>query len=412
MRILAVMYIFPPLLYPASIRNLRITHGLASQGAQVDVVMVDPATYEPPGAMMLDDAATRLVPESVRVRQIKSCELSFPLRLIKSSRLLRSLFHKVVAPVKKEWTFSAWKQLEGIGQGDYDLVMSFSQPHSNHLLGMRLAQKLSLPWVAFFSDPWTGNPYEQLDGKLLAYIQDLERSVFENADALLFTSSETIELAMEGYGEEIKRKASVLSHAFVPDWYQSVGAGPDKAGGRVTMLHTGHFYRKRSPMPLFLALKELEETARISDSLEVVCIGQMPSECRDWIAENGLGRLITIEEPIPYLDSLKRIVGADWLFFVDAPSDKPSVFLPSKLVDYLGSGKPIIGITPKEGASARVLRETGNIACDLNDRERIKEMVLRIAESRMDVTPYDNGQYSVYTISRGLMELLGRVVSR
>jgi hypothetical protein len=411
MRILAVMYIFPPLLYPASIRNLRITHGLASQGAQVDVVMVDPKTYEPPGEMMIDDAATTLVPDSVRVHRIKSCELSPPLRLIKSSGLLRLLFYRLVMPVKKEWTFSAWKQLDWVAKGDYDLIMSFSQPHSNHLLGMRLAQRLSLPWVAFFSDPWTNNPYEELDGKLLAYIEGLERNVFEKADALLFTSSETVELAMEGYGEEIKKKASVLSHAFVPDWYRSLGKARGNGGGRITMLHTGHFYRKRSPMPLFAALKELEEAADISSLLEVVCVGQMPSECRQWIAENGLGHLITLEEPVPYLDSLKRITDADWLFFVDAPSDKPSVFLPSKLVDYLGSGKPIIGITPKEGASARVLRETGNVACDLNDRESIKEMILRIARSEMDITPYDNGKYSVYTISRTLMDSLERIVS-
>ena len=405
------MYIFPPLLYPASIRNLRIAHGLASQGAQVDVVMVDPNTYEPPGEMMIDHSAEPLIPSSVRVHRIKSCELALPLRLIKSKSVLRSLFYRLVEPVKKEWTSSAWRQLQWVNKDDYDLVMSFSQPHSNHLLGMRLAQKLSLPWVAYFSDPWTKNPYDQLSGKMLMYIQGLERSVFERADALLFTSPETVEQAMEGYGEDVKRKASVLSHAFVPDWYENMGENPAKADGRITMLHTGHFYRKRSPMPLFEALKELERDSRISDSLEVVCIGQMPSDCRDWIAENDLGRLITLEEPIPYLDSLKRIAGADWLFFVDAPSDKPSVFLPSKLVDYLGSKKPIFGVTPKEGASARVLRETGNTACALDDREGIKEAVLRIVQSKDAYTPYDNEQYSIYSISQKLMKLLETVAS-
>ncbi|WP_319583458.1 glycosyltransferase [uncultured Pseudodesulfovibrio sp.] len=411
MRILSIMYIYPPLLYPASIRNLRITHGLAAQGAQIDVVMVDPDTYEPPGAMMLDEAATSLIPDSVKVHQIRSCELSLPLRLIKSSGLLRSMFYPVVMPVKKEWTYSAWKQLDWVKKGDYDLIMSFSQPHSNHLLGMRLAEKLSLPWVAFFSDPWTRNPYDQLEGKLLSYIEGLERKVFENADSLLFTSMETVDHVMDGYGEQIRKKAAVLPHCFVPDWYQKVDGARAADNGRIKMVHTGHFYRNRSPMPLFEVLKELEETASISKTLEVVCIGQMPSECQEWISQNGLDHLITVEEPVPYLDSLKRISGADWLFFVDAPSDKPSVFLPSKLVDYLGSGKPILGVTPKQGASARVLRETGNIACDLNDRESLKEVVLGIARSDLDIRQYDNEQYSVYTISKGLMESLEDIVS-
>jgi hypothetical protein len=35
------------------------------------------------------------------------------------------------------------------------------------------------------------------------------------------------------------------------------------------------------------------------------------------------------------------------------------VFLPSKLVDYLPLRKPIVGITPEPGASARLLRRLG-----------------------------------------------------
>jgi glycosyltransferase involved in cell wall biosynthesis len=49
---------------------------------------------------------------------------------------------------------------------------------------------------------------------------------------------------------------------------------------------------------------------------------------------------------------------ADVLMVIDA--DVPdSVFLPSKLIDYLGAGRPVLGITPPDSGSARVIRKAG-----------------------------------------------------
>ena len=46
------------------------------------------------------------------------------------------------------------------------------------------------------------------------------------------------------------------------------------------------------------------------------------------------------------------------LLVIDAPADD-SLFLPSKLIDYLPLGKPILGLTPLRGASADLIRRLG-----------------------------------------------------
>jgi len=51
--------------------------------------------------------------------------------------------------------------------------------------------------------------------------------------------------------------------------------------------------------------------------------------------------------------------GNTLLLTIDAPSDGPAVFLPSKLVEYLIFRKPILGLTPECGASADLLRRAG-----------------------------------------------------
>jgi hypothetical protein len=61
----------------------------------------------------------------------------------------------------------------------------------------------------------------------------------------------------------------------------------------------------------------------------------------------------------PYVESLEAAVTADLLLLIDAPAEH-SVFLPSKIVDYLMLKRPILGLTPASGASAEVLRSQGH----------------------------------------------------
>ena len=48
----------------------------------------------------------------------------------------------------------------------------------------------------------------------------------------------------------------------------------------------------------------------------------------------------------------------DILLLVDAPSDV-NLFLSSKLIDYLGARRPILGITSTKGTAGRVLTDYG-----------------------------------------------------
>ena len=65
---------------------------------------------------------------------------------------------------------------------------------------------------------------------------------------------------------------------------------------------------------------------------------------------------------VTYLESLALMKSADLLLNIDASADI-SVFLPSKLVDYVGAARPIFGITPP-GTSATLVRELGGWVAD------------------------------------------------
>jgi hypothetical protein len=70
----------------------------------------------------------------------------------------------------------------------------------------------------------------------------------------------------------------------------------------------------------------------------------------------------------------------------DAPlkNHSESIFLPSKLIHYMGNGRPVIGVTPLRGASARVLRETGNFLCDVAEIHTIEKSVEAINTGQLN----------------------------
>ena len=95
---------------------------------------------------------------------------------------------------------------------------------------------------------------------------------------------------------------------------------------------------------------------------------------------------------------------ADVLVVIDAPTRGPSPFLPSKLVDYLPLGKPIFAITPRDGASATLVRSLGGIVAPPDDdaaiRVALRDLIARWREGRLTIGPDFERVASGYDIAK------------
>jgi hypothetical protein len=109
-----------------------------------------------------------------------------------------------------------------------------------------------------------------------------------------------------------------------------------------------------------------------------------------------LEEVVRIRPVVPYRRSLQLMTDYDALLLVDAPliRARESVFLPSKLVDYLGSGTPIIALTPLRGSSARVVTTTGGLVCDVADDAEI-ERLFRPMQQKLRNTTFDRSRVSL-----------------
>ncbi len=403
MQILAILYIYPPLLFPATMRNLKVVKGLSECGAGVEVVSVDPESFVFSGHH-IDPALEELAPPSIVNHRIRSWEVHPLVKGLKAFAFTRSLLYRLFEPRKKEWTYSALRYLKKLGSDRFDLILSCSQPHCNHLLGYRLKQMTGKPWVAYFSDPWTDNVYaDYSDEKIRRYHLELEKRVLHGADRICFTCKEAADLVLRKHPPAFARKCVILPHSFVPQWYglrPACAAAPEK----IRIVQTGHFYGPRTPMPLFEALAEAAKRRPLEERLEFHFYGSMDDRYHKYMREHGLDRFVHLKGTVPYLQSLSVLKDADFLLLIDAPltDQAESAFLPSKLIDYFGSGKPVLGITPAAGTSARVLRETGNLVCDVADKTAIMQMLEKLAEGSLDIDPDTEalGRYENTEVSR------------
>ncbi len=349
--LLAVSFIFTPTATPRALQVGRLLKHLRLSTTLVcaeDQAATSDATVEPDAEAALRNCVRVPFEVSGWRRQVNRA----------ASRVRLPVWDKV--PDRYSW----WKRralkaiAEQIQKGDDrpNVIVTFGQPMSDHLIGLRLKELYGLPWLAHFSDPWVDNPFNQYDALTRRINRSLERKVIENADRVIFTSQETVDLVMAKYPAEWRTKVRVLPHSFEP----SVNPAASRAeSGAITIRHTGEFYGRRTPKPLIDTLRSIMSDDR--RLLEGVCfelIGDIdPTTLANLRIEELPPGLVVFKPPVSYQESCSLSAAADGLLMIDAPAAK-SVFLPSKLIEYVGVARPILGITPP-GAAANLISELG-----------------------------------------------------
>jgi hypothetical protein len=156
----------------------------------------------------------------------------------------------------------------------------------------------------------------------------------------------------------LRRKVFVVSHGYDEGLLDLIRLVP-QGRGTFLIVHTGSFYPgKREPLAFLDAVTEIVRDSRVDVRLEIVFVGFASEELIARAKRLGLDGIVEFRGKSRYVESLAAASGADLLLLVDAAAEN-SVFLPSKLVDYLMVRKPILGLTPPNGASAEVLGRLG-----------------------------------------------------
>lgn len=410
-RLLALSWCMPPIVMPRSIQVSRMLAALADLGWETDVVCVDHTSLRPD--TLLDESLER--PAGGMIKK-------YPVPSIEDWIIIRGLirlfpFFGLLPDNKWGWKKSAIRQCQAlIEKNRYDAFISFAQPWTDHLAGLEFIRKSRLPWVAHFSDPWADSPYVQAASWIYKKRFEMEKEVVKAADAVIFVSPQTADLVMKKYPADWRTKVRAIPHGYEP-LHQEIDHSETIHDGTVVFLYTGNFYGLRTPENLLHAANILNQKPGYKNSFRLRFAGQNMERFKQTAHDLGLDNLTVFEGPVTFAHSQELALQADVLLVIDAPSETPSVFLPSKLVDYLAFGKPILGITPLIGSSADLIRNLDCPVVDPNDIEGISANLARMIDNKKsgtDLLPptfkQESEQYNISHAAKQMDELLRTLI--
>lgn len=384
MKYLLISHDYPPLIGPESIQSARLASWLGKYGWDAYVLCTKPA---------LCHAVDNNLESFGEVTRAKTYESN----ILKGIVYLLARSFLYYPDTKISWIPSALeKGREILRKNQIDLIFSRSNPFTSHLVAKKLKQEFGKKWVAHFSDPWVDNTYlpKNISNFVLNQNKKWESEIIAEADVLLFTSSETVDLVMSKYSKDLMKKVHIIPHTFEPNLLNKTMN--NSINNKIVISHIGNFYGARTPEDLFIGLsKAIKANPDIENKLVVKLFGRIQNNYLKMINELGISKIVEYNGVIPYMGSLDEMLCADVLLTIDAAGNN-SVFLPCKLVEYLAANRPIISLTPKVGTSARLLSELGHIVIENQDHEAISNQVLKLYNDGTGWIKFDNSCIDKY----------------
>ncbi|MDB5491549.1 MAG: hypothetical protein JWO78_1398 [Micavibrio sp.] len=343
-KILFISHTLPPYLYPQSIQVGRFLQELKKV---YDVHIICDIENTPPDPSLYPDLFDGIAADKI----LKIPFVYQRYRHQIQNRLLPLFFKR--PDIYKSWAEKALAEATAKFSGvKFDAIVTFSFPLSLNLLGQWLKDHFQCKWIAHQSDPWADNPFMHYGPLTRRVNRGLERKAFTAADRLVFTNEEAARFYQKKYAA-MKDKITFIDHSFDPALYDPAPPAPSD---RKTVRYVGSFYAERTAGPLLDALRRLSPQVRGRLRFEIVGANL---KTRLMIQKANLPvDLIGFTGRVNYGESLRLMSQSDVLLVIDAPHGAMNIFFPSKLADYIGANRPMIGISPP-GPSDRILKSLG-----------------------------------------------------
>jgi glycosyltransferase involved in cell wall biosynthesis len=295
------------------------------------------------------------------------------------------------------WMKPAFDKASELLQNDKDFKVIFSSapPYAAHLIGVALRDKFKLPLVTDFRDPWLDSPHLFLPTMYHRRRHlEMEEKVLQASSKVVVVNRRIKELMLMRYHGSLKHTDIVIiPHGFDPEDFER--ASVTRTGSKCRFVYSGVFYGITTPEPFLKGLKAaVDKNPKLKSSLEVRLIGLVRDEHLDLIKSLDLDSMIVSTGYKQHLDAISELKAADVLWLTLNRERNSDTLTIGKLFEYIGSGKPIFGISP-DGVMKNLILESkvGYVASPDNTAE-IAGKILEIYDAwKADALPQPNAEF-------------------
>jgi len=258
----------------------------------------------------------------------------------------------------------------------FDVVYSRSLPMFAHVGGYWCSRRLGVPWIANINDPWD---YHLFPGQ----------TCIRPSLAYRFLSKlwlqRTLRAADLVTGPSARLHALNAAIAGTRGAFQMIphigctGAEPAEDRGLFKLVHAGKLGSSeitgRSSQTLLAGLKAfLDGHPQAQTATRLVLVGPRDDATRSHIERFGLSSFVKEIGKVSYEESLRHIGSASACVLVEADCAE-GIYFPSKVVDYVAAGKPILALSPRTGEIADLGLSAGVLRVDPTDALAVRHAI-------------------------------------
>lgn len=293
-----------------------------------------------------------------------------------------------------------------IDENNITTIITTGPPHSVHLIGKQLKERLGVEWLADFRDPWTTIGYHKklkLSKASKEKHKALEKEVLNGADKIIVTSHVT----KTEFESLTKRPISVITNG-----YDNESVGPVTLDDKFSISHIGSLLSERNPEVLWQVLRDLiEELDGFKDDFQLNFIGFLSDNIIESLKKYNLTNYIDNIGYVSHKEAIKFQKKSQVLLLIEINSEDTKCIVPGKLFEYMVSNRPIISIGPKGSDVEKIIKETntGNYFY-YSDYDLLKTTIINhykaYKNNTLESHPIGLQKYSRKNLTKQLAELL------
>lgn len=312
-----------------------------------------------------------------------------------------------IPDARKNWVKPSVNYLSTfIKANNIDTIITSGPPHSLHLIGMQLKEKIEVNWFADFRDPWTTIGYHKqlkLTKGSQKKHQTLERKVLNYANTIIVTSNNT----KQEFAKITNQPIQVITNGF-----DTENVGVVALDSKFTLAHIGSLLSKRNPEILWKALVELiAEDKNFKQAFQLNLVGLVGASVMDSIAKYNLLDYVNKVGYVSHNESIKFQKQAQVLVLIEINSEETKAIIPGKLFEYMVAERPIIAIGPIETDVEKIIKETNtgkyfNYAEFEALKQQIKVHFKAFQKAELNSKPVGLQKYSRKSLTNQLANLI------
>ena len=312
-----------------------------------------------------------------------------------------------IPDARKNWVKPSVKFLSNyIETHSIDTVITTGPPHSLHLIGLKLKQKLNLKWIADFRDPWTTIGYHN-KLKLTNFARQkhkaLEQEVLNTADQIIVTSN----ITKKEFAHISSKPISVITNG-----YDDSSITKQPLDKKFNISHIGSLLSDRNPNVFWEVLSDLTRDNKIfQECLQLNLIGVVSKEILKTIEAYGLSQYVNLMGYVSHEEALLLQRQAQVLLMIEINSEDTQCIIPGKLFEYMHANRPIMAIGPETSDVENIIKSTNTgHYFSYKDYDALEQTLLDYFEAyrkgSLQVHPIGLQQYHRKSLTKKLADLI------